>query len=252
MRFRVSDEQRFRENRGVGIGEEYVPWILTTDFSPTSTKFRIPGIKTNRLHHALSLLEARIFYCVELKPEVIEIREQFPLLPLSETVEIAEFLGIHHPKNNGNYSVRTVDLFVLRKDCPIAYSIKYKKDTEIKRNKEKFEIEKMFLARRGIELQFFTNEDLTRNAYKNADRIRCFSDRPKSKIPDDTLLHFFQQYKEYPDVNVKDLFQTLSNELNESYALLHHLFLHLVFKHRIRFDFNTALAFDLKMKDLSL
>ncbi len=42
-------------------------------------------------------MERNYFYLTEFSDAVLDIREQFPLLPQEETIVIAEELGIKHP-----------------------------------------------------------------------------------------------------------------------------------------------------------
>lgn len=58
---------------------------------------RLKGIKTNRQQEFLSDLERNQFYLTECSDYVVDIREQFPLLPLEETIIIADELGLKHP-----------------------------------------------------------------------------------------------------------------------------------------------------------
>ncbi len=60
---------------------------------------RLKGIKTNRQHEFLSDLKRNYFYLTEYSGFVVDIREQFPLLPLEETIVIADELGLKHPTN---------------------------------------------------------------------------------------------------------------------------------------------------------
>lgn len=67
------------------------------DIASTGLASRIKGWKTGRVHHLLSKLETEYFYVLEWSNIVSDIREQYPLLPITETLEIAEQLGILHP-----------------------------------------------------------------------------------------------------------------------------------------------------------
>jgi hypothetical protein len=49
------------------------------------------------MHHLLSINEQFYFFNLEWSIIVIDIREQFPFLPLESTLEIANHLGIKHP-----------------------------------------------------------------------------------------------------------------------------------------------------------
>ena len=71
------------------------------------------GWHTGRVHHFLSQLEEFYFYTLEWRRDVLDIREQFPLLPLHETVQIAELLRVDHPRDKkGNLVVMTEDFLI--------------------------------------------------------------------------------------------------------------------------------------------
>lgn len=44
-------------------------------------------------------LERNYFYYLDFADNVVDIREQFPLLPINETIIIAKELGIEHPRD---------------------------------------------------------------------------------------------------------------------------------------------------------
>jgi hypothetical protein len=57
----------------------------------------------------LSEHERKYLYYCEWLDGVTDIREQWPLLPLEKTIEIAEQLGIKHPHMDGTSVVMTTD-----------------------------------------------------------------------------------------------------------------------------------------------
>ena len=83
-------ERRIEEGRGQGTGVDYKPWLVVQDVSSRGLVHRIKGWKAERVHHLLSNLERDYFYLLEWSLSVTDIREQFPLLPLAETLEIAD------------------------------------------------------------------------------------------------------------------------------------------------------------------
>lgn len=89
-------EKWIKEGRGSGIGAEYKPWLHIQDVSSLGRSTRLRGIKTTRQHEFLSDLERNYFYLTEYSDSFIDIREQYPLLPLEETIIIANELGIKH------------------------------------------------------------------------------------------------------------------------------------------------------------
>ncbi|GAA0751544.1 hypothetical protein GCM10008907_06000 [Clostridium sartagoforme] len=152
-------KKMIKEGRGTGtgIGREYIPWLKIQDVPSLGRATRLKGIKTGRQHEFLSDMERNYFYVLEYSDNVIDIREQFPLLPLEDTLLIAEELGIEHPKNpeNGEVIVMTTDFFITIKkgneDCYIARTIKATDELLNKRVLEKFEIERVYWLRKGID-----------------------------------------------------------------------------------------------------
>ncbi|HEV2707631.1 MAG TPA: TnsA endonuclease N-terminal domain-containing protein [Pyrinomonadaceae bacterium] len=105
--------RRSKEGRGIGTGADYIPYLLIHDVPSIGLASRVWGWKTRRVHHFLSRLELKFFYTLEWRPDVHDIREQFPL-DLDETLAIADQLGVRHPRDpkTKDYVVMTSD-FVL-------------------------------------------------------------------------------------------------------------------------------------------
>jgi hypothetical protein len=58
-----------------------------------------------------SQLEVNYFYALEWSESVTDIREQYPLLPLDETLDIAQACGFTHPKApRTNQPIVTIEL----------------------------------------------------------------------------------------------------------------------------------------------
>ncbi|PED06616.1 Tn7-like element transposition protein TnsE [Bacillus pseudomycoides] len=137
-----------KEGRGTGSGADYQPWLKIQDVSSLGRSTRLKGIKTARQHEFLSDLERNYFYLTEFSDVILDIREQFPLLPQEETIVIAEELGIKHPADpkTGDPIVMTTD-FLLTVDkgqgvFEVAHTIKMKDKLLEERVLEKFEIER--------------------------------------------------------------------------------------------------------------
>lgn len=84
------------EGRGQGEGEYYQPWIKVQDFSSCGQANRDLGATTGRQHDYFSKLEYR-YHLVLDEGGLLDIQEQFPLLPLEKTISIANQYGISHP-----------------------------------------------------------------------------------------------------------------------------------------------------------
>ena len=94
----IDDYQRaLRNGYGLGQGEKYKPWYRIQDRSSRAGRSLIHGLKTNRSHHLMSEIETEFFYLIDFCDSVIDIREQFPLIPLDLSQKIATAYDIPHP-----------------------------------------------------------------------------------------------------------------------------------------------------------
>lgn len=171
-------DKRTKEGRGHGRGAKYNPWVYTHDVPSKGRAWRTKGWKTERPHHLLSDLEHNYQLIKDWDPSVVDIREQYPLLPLEETLAIAEECNIrhpnvHHPTKRGVVIpvVMTTD-FVLTISEGIntydqARTLKYAKDLESQRTLEKLEIERRYWARRNIDWAIVTEHEISRVLAQN-------------------------------------------------------------------------------------
>ena len=97
-----------------GAGQDYVPTVTIQSFPSLGRVSRIKGITTNRQHELLSDLERNYFYYLDYAKNVVDIREQYVLLPIEETLLIANELGINHPYDNisGKPIPLTTDFYI--------------------------------------------------------------------------------------------------------------------------------------------
>jgi TnsA endonuclease N terminal/TnsA endonuclease C terminal len=193
-------EKRLKEGRGSGRGANYLPWLLIHDVPSKGRVTRQKGWKTGRVHHLLSDLERDTFLTYEWAPSVIDIREQYPLLPLEETLAIAEECHIRHPcvRNSGKSGVdipvvMTTD-FVITVQIGLesidqARTVKYAQDLESPRTLEKFEIERRYWARRNIDWKIVTEREISRVLARNVQFIhRYLTIEDRLSLPQ-TLIH---------------------------------------------------------------
>ena len=99
-----SIDSRFLTERSQGEGAAYKPWLLVQDLPSLGRVHRVKGWKHGRVHHLLSDLEARVFFIYEWSLQIIDIREQYPLLPLDETLAISSMkqFGYHYSSHSAN------------------------------------------------------------------------------------------------------------------------------------------------------
>jgi len=166
-------EKLLEEGRGTGVGSEYKPWLRIQDVASSGRVTRLRGVKTGRQHEFLSDNERNYFYFLEYADCVIDIKEQFPLLPIEETLAIANDLGIEHPKNpkTGEYIVMTTDFLITinqsGKPVDVARTIKMKDKLLEKRVNEKFEIERIFWLKKEVDWAIVTEEEIDKTAATN-------------------------------------------------------------------------------------
>lgn len=171
--------RRAKERRGVGSGAYYQPYLLIHDVSSIGLASRVWGWKTNRVHHFLSRLELMFFYTLEWRLDVFDIREQFPL-DLDETLAIADKLGVRHPRDpkTKEYVVMTSDIVMsIRKGITEEQqvrTVKYEKDRERARVKEKLEIERVYWEEvRGLDWNVITENNVDTTLAANVEWVHC-------------------------------------------------------------------------------
>ncbi|WP_210130635.1 TnsA endonuclease N-terminal domain-containing protein [Staphylococcus sp. GDK8D82P] len=204
-----------KEGRGTGSGADYQPWLKIQDVSSLGRSTRLKGIKTGRQHEFLSDLERNYFYLTEFSDAVLDIREQFPLLPQEETIVIAEELGIKHPADpkTGDSIVMSTD-FLLTVDkgqgvFEVAHTIKMKDKLLEERVLEKFEIERVYWERRGISWGIVTEEEIDKTVARNISYIHDYFD-----------IRNYDVYREMADQQIDDLSLSLmSRLLNNSQSI---------------------------------
>jgi hypothetical protein len=161
------------EGRGLGTGAEYKPWLEISDVPSRGRCHRPFCLKTGREHHLLSDNEYNAYLIQCWDDNVIDIREQYPLIDRRETMQIAALCGIRHPvdPNSGTTLVITTDLLVTLRTPDgttlVAYTAKEEKDLKNPRTLEKLEIERIFWARRDVPWRFFVSTNLRNNFTNN-------------------------------------------------------------------------------------
>lgn len=156
---RKSDKARLREKRGQGFGENYKSWILPHEVPSDGRSHKILGWKHNRVYYLLSDGELWAFLIFQMEDNVLDIREQFPLLPIEKTLKIADQMAIVHPpkyrSDPNKKTVITSDFNLLVREGKevkeIVRTIKTESDYEKPRTQEKLLIEKEYWSQKGID-----------------------------------------------------------------------------------------------------
>jgi hypothetical protein len=119
-RFRTQQdiERYVAQGFGQGVGVDYKPWLRVQDVPSRGRSRKVHGLKTGRVHHVLSDLEPRYLVTLEFSERVVDIREQFPLLPVAPIQDVARQRSIRYPLYAGTTVpfVMTTDFVVTVKE----------------------------------------------------------------------------------------------------------------------------------------
>jgi TnsA endonuclease C terminal/TnsA endonuclease N terminal len=143
---------------------------------------QIKSWKTSRLYCFSNPLKLALFYLLEWSPDVIDFWESCPLLPLDQTLAIAESCELPHPTNpgTGQPAVMTTDfLQSIRNGDRTLYvpaSVKSLAQLQNPRSLGELEIERRYWAARKTSLTLVTEDDLHPSLIKNIAWIHPYRD----------------------------------------------------------------------------
>lgn len=181
----ISDKGRLKQNRGkidLNNPECYVPWIKARDcYRGDGTRHALTDLYyKNRTIHLMSDIEKEVYYTLRSNENVIELFEQYPLLPLSKTEELCTKYEIKHPQNpiTKNNIVMTSDFLIIVKDKNgkkkwQACAVKMSTDLHDIRTREKLFLEKLYWESMDIKWGVITEHQINKPYVKNV--ILCRS-----------------------------------------------------------------------------
>lgn len=213
-------DKRLKEGRGQGKAANYLPWLFIHDVPSKGLAWRRKGWTTGRTHHLLSNHEDDYFLIKDWNPSVIDIREQYPLLPIEETLALAEEYNIHHPSVRHPTKPGVSIPIVMTTDFVItiakginsfdqARTIKCSQDLQSQRTLEKLEIERRYWARRNIDWAIVTEREIS---HVLAENVR--------------LLHKHLTIKDrlaLPEPLLQEAIAIMTHELKQSSCSLSHI-----------------------------
>lgn len=150
-------QRLIREGKGQGCGRDYRPWLEVGSVPSHGRSSRPKGWRSQRPHQLLSSIETDYFYCLEWSDLVSDVQEQFPLLPLEETLEIAEACGVKHPTDPKTKLpvVMTTDFVITTAEglasVRKARAVKQAKDLSDGRVMQKLDLERIYWKRRKVD-----------------------------------------------------------------------------------------------------
>jgi hypothetical protein len=149
---------------GSQFGRAYEPGLIASEFSSKGLTSQIYCAKTERTHVYFSKIEADYHFVCECNPAVRDIREQYPIVPVSDSIAIAKEIGVPHPRKGGKPIPLTVDfvLTVVHGDSTrfTARSVKTAKDLQKSKVLARQELERRVCLSRGWSWKLVTDKDL--------------------------------------------------------------------------------------------
>jgi hypothetical protein len=258
-------ERHIANGFGAGAGAGYVPWLRVQDVPSMGRSHKIPGVKIDRIHHLLSDLERAYFLVCEFSEDVVDIREQYPLLPLESTQAIAQAIGVRYPR----YKSTTIPLvmttdFLLTVKQPngdfksVARTIKYQQDLEGKdsvRTLEKLEVERRFWMSQGVDWGIVTEEMFTPDLIKNLGQLRRYAQLPRALMSlslHSDFLEILESSKAYP-WSTSECLRKTATRLSIPYVEARDIFFNLIWRKMIQVDLSSApLHLKLPLPDLKV
>ncbi|HEV8513159.1 MAG TPA: TnsA endonuclease N-terminal domain-containing protein [Cyclobacteriaceae bacterium] len=250
MKSRISDETRLKRGLGQGHGANYKPFIRPRHFSSKGCTTRIAGdAKIDREFIVLSNLEENYSILFRFNPAIKDIQEQYPLLPLSSTQQIAANLNIIHPHDEKNKDVVMTTDFLLTVDRAGIMSQKavtVKPSSLItKRVLQKFQIEKEWWKQRDVEWCIVTEKQLDQIKLNNVKFLREY-------FTMDSLLAsvVFEEFKRCSlDKNLllREFVKQSALKLRIQFGDCCRIFYHLLATQRVWFDIGRSLNLDMQL-----
>jgi len=192
------------------------------------------------------------FYVCEFSENVVDIREQYPLLPRESAQAIASSIGVRYPsypKSTIPYVMTTDFLLSVKQDDgsfkSVARTIKYRSDLEgksAKRTLEKLEIEKRFWSVQGVDWAIVTDELFTTDLIKNLGLIRKFSQLPRTLLQPSLHKKFLEHFESSRPFQwtTAECLRKISSRLFVSYIDIRSIYLHLIWTKAIKIDLSST------------
>lgn len=214
-------KRALKQKYGLGEGTNYTPWIRVQDVKSHGHSSKIEGIKSGRIHHALSEQETCFFYLAEFSDSVTDIREQFPLLPLTLSLKISKLLDVEHPKHpiTKDPIIMTADFLLTCSDGKRiwyeAVSVKPSEKLSDKRTAEKLDIERVWWELLGVPFHVFCLSELNQIKSKN---IQWITDpqRKKYSSPSNKVREEAKRLLTVGTMQLSDVCDTFSHQIGMS------------------------------------
>jgi hypothetical protein len=250
----IWSEQTFKryleEGRGQGTLSNYIPWLGIRDLPKTSGTRRVTGWKTNRAH-VLTKLQYDYFLLLEWSDNVMDIRENYPMLPREEAMAIAGETGINYPVDPASQEplVLTTDFLLTVTDGngyrDVARSVINQRELEKRTVLERLELTRKFWQARGVRWELVTESKLPRTLILNIKHVHAafhLEATPRYSVVDlVSLIPDLKRYLNQGKGRIKDALEEMEEAFNLDSGTALHLFTHLVARKEIVLDMHELI-----------
>jgi hypothetical protein len=267
----ISDLNNWKTDINNGV---YRPYITVRKVNKVGRRHWIRCLRQNRDVHLLSDGERRAYTILLNMVGTVSVMEQYAL-DIDETMDIAIEKNVIHPRNhkNNEATVMTTD-FIVTKVSPnkdqmvtIAYTFKYSDkifeegsfDRKPKsfRTWQKFEIEREYWNRRGVEYRVITELDATKEHFWN---VEFCAPAARLVFDNDLVFSFVQTFQRCwqsdPIASLKVLIHNTAELMGQKYDLVLQLFKYTVINELLPIKHNQCIRFfrsiELNKKAMSL
>ncbi|WP_430789084.1 TnsA endonuclease C-terminal domain-containing protein [Virgibacillus flavescens] len=248
-----------KEGRGQGEGQEYKSWLQVQDIASQGRSSRTFGFTSQRVHHLLSDLQLYYFYLLEFDDQVIDIREQFPLLDFHEmNVPVDQELEkkLFNSKTNVPH-VFIVPFMVTRIDQdgnPFYEARVIKSSTELakKTTISRLELLRRYFEQKQIDFGIVTEKEINKQLARNTGWVLTAYDIQDYPELIGNLAFLKKDLKDYL-TNPIETFQSIIQRIEKSYQLDEGLGLillkHLVATKEIQMELNQKIDLSRRVEE---
>lgn len=252
-------QKLIKEGRGKGVGENYLPWVTTYDFSSKGRVTRTFGIKTHRLHQLQSDNQLRAFLIFEFSDRVVDIRESYPLLDVMETVNDSSDLRFDkfQDKQTGEPYVITTNFVLTVKDDDgkerfIARSVKNASELRRKITWDRLEIERRYWAAKGVSWKIITNKELSRRLAQNIEWVRDTLNQDDNLDKETKSLLLLREIYDNYNLPIRQILTSFDKTEGLEKGTGLYLFRYLIAKKEIQVDMRKEIHLSSTAKELFL
>jgi hypothetical protein len=241
---------RLKRGFGLGSGSTYHPWLRVRDVPSRGTSGNPKGILISRQYHLLSTQERVYFFLLERESNIVDIREQFPILHLNATLQLCGELGVRHQRKGAHPEPFTID-FLITRQTPSgliheARSVKTPADAQDPKIQRRLMVEYRWCQHYSIDWKLIASENFTPEVLSTLTFERGWSRQgftPDARASDTFAAVFLSIYR--PNLTLRELVEACSRALKLGYSQCLNQFRYCAWSGRIAVDPLSRLAINL-------